>query len=147
MSLAVAAGCALSCDQGVSVVPTIQCRPHGMTNSTLFSVRRMIPVLDGDPVARDDQVHALARLDLDLAAAADHALRVVGPDAGRVDDLLGEHVELARRSRGRRRRAPVTRSPSRRSVTTRTRLAHIAPYAAAVRAIIMTWRASSICPS
>ncbi len=28
----------------MSVVPTIQCRPQGMTNSTLFSVRRISPV-------------------------------------------------------------------------------------------------------
>ncbi len=41
MSDAVAAGWALSRYQSVSVVPMIQCRPHGMTNSTLFSVRRI----------------------------------------------------------------------------------------------------------
>jgi hypothetical protein len=46
MSCAVAAGCALSRSHGVSVVPTIQWRPHGMTNSTLFSVRRISPVVD-----------------------------------------------------------------------------------------------------
>jgi hypothetical protein len=28
----------------VSVVPTIQCRPHGMMNSTLVAVRKMMPV-------------------------------------------------------------------------------------------------------
>ena len=28
----------------MSVVPTIQCRPHGMTNSTLVSVRRISPL-------------------------------------------------------------------------------------------------------
>lgn len=28
----------------MSVVPTIQCGPQGMTNSTLFSVRRISPV-------------------------------------------------------------------------------------------------------
>src|SRR4028119_1584313 len=44
MSAAVAAGCALSSDQSVSVVPTIQWLPHGMTNSTDFSVRRISPV-------------------------------------------------------------------------------------------------------
>ncbi len=46
MSLRLAAGCALDSDQSVSVVPMIQCRPHGMTNSTLTAVRRMIPVLE-----------------------------------------------------------------------------------------------------
>src|SRR6185437_7318952 len=42
MSALVAAGCAKSRFQSVSVVPMIQCVPHGMTNSTDFSVRRMI---------------------------------------------------------------------------------------------------------
>jgi hypothetical protein len=46
MSRELAAGWALSSDQSVSVVPMIQWRPHGITNSTLFSVRRMIPVSD-----------------------------------------------------------------------------------------------------
>ncbi len=44
MSALDAAGCALSRSQSVSVVPMIQWRPHGMTNSTLFSVRRIRPV-------------------------------------------------------------------------------------------------------
>ena len=43
MSVRLAAGCALSRSHGVSVVPMIQCRPHGMTNSTDFSVRTMKP--------------------------------------------------------------------------------------------------------
>ena len=42
MSAFVAAGCARSRFQSVSVVPMIQCVPHGITNSTDFSVRRMI---------------------------------------------------------------------------------------------------------
>ena len=42
MSALVAAGWARSRFQSVSVVPMIQCVPHGMTNSTDFSVRRMI---------------------------------------------------------------------------------------------------------
>jgi hypothetical protein len=46
MSLALAAGWALSSDQSVSVVPMIQCRPQGMTNSTLNGVRTMIPAPD-----------------------------------------------------------------------------------------------------
>jgi hypothetical protein len=39
------AGSARSPFQSVSVVPTIQWSPHGMKNSTLFSVRTIIPVL------------------------------------------------------------------------------------------------------
>ena len=42
MSALVAAGWARSRFQSVSVVPMIQCVPHGITNSTDFSVRRMI---------------------------------------------------------------------------------------------------------
>ena len=46
MSLLDAAGWALSRCQSVSVVPMIQCRPQGMTNSTDFSVRRIRPTVD-----------------------------------------------------------------------------------------------------
>ena len=45
MSDRLAAGWALPSDHSVSVVPMIQCRPHGITNSTLSGVRTMIPVL------------------------------------------------------------------------------------------------------
>ena len=44
MSALVAAGCARSRFQSVSVVPMIQCDFHGMTNSTDFSVLRMMPL-------------------------------------------------------------------------------------------------------
>ncbi len=44
MSVELAAGCALSSSQSVSVVPMIQWRPHGITNSTLVAVRRISPV-------------------------------------------------------------------------------------------------------
>ena len=43
MSFFDAAGCALSSVQSVSVVPMIQCRPHGITKSTEVSVRTMNP--------------------------------------------------------------------------------------------------------
>ena len=43
MSRAEAAGWARSSDQSVSVVPMIQCPPHGMTKSTEVAVRRMSP--------------------------------------------------------------------------------------------------------
>ena len=73
MSAREAAGWARSRSQAVSVVPMIQCRPHGITNSTDFSVRVMKPALGADPVARHDEVDALAGLDVERAAAADHA--------------------------------------------------------------------------
>ena len=44
MSCLVAAGCARSSCQSESVVPTIQCFPAGITNSTLSEVRRIKPV-------------------------------------------------------------------------------------------------------
>ena len=95
MSVRLAAGCALSRFQSVSVVPMIQCRPHGITNSTDFSVRVMKPVSRADPVARHDEVDALAGLDVEAAAAADHLLDLVGPDAGGVDDDPGPDLEVA----------------------------------------------------
>ena len=104
MSARLAAGWALSRSQSVSVVPMIQCRPHGMTNSTLFSVRRISPVRGVDPVARHDEVDALGRPDVELAAPADHLLDLVGPDAGGVDRPAGP---------GPRTRAPVSRSRTR----------------------------------
>jgi hypothetical protein len=46
MSALLAAGCARSSFHGVSVVPMIQCSPHGITNSTLVVVRRIRPAGD-----------------------------------------------------------------------------------------------------
>ena len=46
MSVLLAAGCARSRSQSVSVVPMIQWLPHGITNSRLFSVRVMMPVAE-----------------------------------------------------------------------------------------------------
>ena len=47
MSAPVAAGCAGSSSQAVSVSPMIQCGPQGMMKSTLFSVRMSTPVSIG----------------------------------------------------------------------------------------------------
>ena len=93
MSAALAAGCARSSDQSVSVVPMIQCRPHGMTNSTDFSVRRMSPESERIRSRGHDEVDALARADVELAALAGQPLGLVGPHAGGVDDLAGPDVE------------------------------------------------------
>ena len=47
MSAALAAGCARSSCQSVSVVPMIQCwLPQGMTKSRLFSVRVITPAAE-----------------------------------------------------------------------------------------------------
>src|SRR5690606_39217651 len=45
--------------------------------------------------ARDDQVDALARADLELAPLPRERLGLVGPDTGGVDDLTGADVDLA----------------------------------------------------
>ena len=81
MSLALAAGCALSSVQSVSVVPMIQCRPHGITNSTLDLRAQDQPGVELHAVARDDEVHALGGAHLELAALPDQVLDVVGPHA------------------------------------------------------------------
>ena len=49
----------------------------------------MRPGLGVDPVAGDDDVHPLARADVEAAAPTGHGLDVVGPDAGAVDDHGG----------------------------------------------------------
>ena len=47
-----------------------------------------------EPVTRHDEVDALRCTHLELAAFADHRLRVVGPHAGRVDDLARADLEV-----------------------------------------------------
>ena len=126
----------------MSVVPMIQCRPHGITNSTDFSVLVMKPDVAADPVAGYDEVDALAGLDVERAPAAEHVLDLVGPHSAGVDDDLGPHLDLAVVLQVTTR-APTTRSPSRRKPITLVREATWAPYAAAVRAMFITSRASS----
>jgi hypothetical protein len=84
------------------------------------------PGVAADPVARDDQVDALAGPDLELAALADQALGLVGPDAGGVDDLLGAHVDDASDSRSCTC-APVDPLALAEQPTTRARVATCAP--------------------
>ena len=121
-----AAGCALSRSQSVSVVPMIQCRPHGITNST-----RLLGAQDQPGRRSWIRSRGTTRwMPLDARTwnwprSPTIAWIVVGPHAGGVDDLPGPDLELARRSRGRCTRTPTTRSPSRRKPTTRARLAHV----------------------
>src|SRR5919199_2319208 len=94
MSARDAAGWALSSVQSVSVVPTIQWLPQGMTNSTDFSVRRISPV---SPLIRSRGTTTCTPL---LARTwnrprADQGLDVVGPHPRGVDDDLGLDVHLA----------------------------------------------------
>ena len=95
MSVRDAAGWALPRCQSVSVVPMIQCRPQGMTNKTLVSVRRISPVVDWIRSRGTTRWIALGRAHVKLAVLADHLLRLVGPHAGGVDDLFGPHLEVA----------------------------------------------------
>ena len=97
MSAALAAGCARSRFQSVSVVPMNQKFPHGITNSRLVAVRVMMPGARADPLARHDEVDALRRAHPELPAAADHLLDLVDPDPGRVDHVLGAHLDLGAR--------------------------------------------------
>ena len=146
MSALVAAGWALSRFQSVSVVPMIQCRPHGITNSTDFSVRRISPVLDW---IRSRGTTRWMPLD---------ARTWNWPRSPTIAWVSSVHTPvalttcLARTSNSRAvsrscTRTPVTRSPSRRNPVTRTRDATCAPYDAAVRASSIVCRASSTCAS
>ena len=95
MSRRDAAGCALSRSQGVSVVPMIQCRPHGMTNSTDSRRTHDQTGLGADPVTRHDQVDSLAGLDVERTASAHHLLDLVGPHPGCVDHHASADLDLA----------------------------------------------------
>ena len=146
MSAAVAAGWALSSDQSVSVVPTIQCRPHGMMNSTDFSVRRIMPVVDW---IRSRGTTRCTPLD---ARTWNCPRSAISPCVSSVHTPVALTTWRARTSIVRpvarsRASTPVTRSPWRRNPVTRTRLAASAPYAVAERTSSIVWRASSICAS
>ncbi len=146
MSAALAAGWASPSFQSVSVVPMIQCRPHGMTNSTDFSVRRISPA---SPRIRS---RGTTRW-MPLLARTWNCPR--SPTRPWVSSVHTPVALMTCRARTRIVRpdsrsctsAPVTRSPSRSSPTTRAREATCAPYAAAVRATNIVCRASSTCAS
>ena len=126
MSARLAAGWALSRDQSVSVVPMIQCRPHGMMNSTLFGVRMMIPVLDWMRSRGTTRCTPL------------EARMLITPRPPTMACTSSVHTPVAlttcwaRISRCRplsrsTARTPVTRSPSRRNPVTWVREAICAP--------------------
>ena len=142
MSARDAAGWARSSSHGVSVVPMIQWRPHGITKSTDFSVLVM------NPNSLRMRSRGTTRW-MPLLASTSSA-----PNPPSISWISLVHTPpalittLARTSISRSfsrsiRRAPTTRSPSFRKPTTWVREATWAPYAAAVRAMSMTSRASS----
>ena len=146
MSFADAAGCALSSCQSVSVVPMIQCRPHGITNSTLFSVRKINAVEDWMRSFGTTRWMPFDARTLNCPRSATMACvsSVQTPVALITWRARISYVLSCSRSTTR---APVTRSPSRRKPTTRVRVATRAPKWAAVRAMFIVCRASSTCPS
>ena len=142
MSVRDAAGCALSRSHLVSVVPMIQCRPHGITNSTDTSVRMMMPL--SERIRSRGTTRWMPLLAWTLSAPRPPTSCWISS----VQTPAALTTTLARTSSSRpvsrsRARAPVTRSPSRRKPTTFTRDAQCAPWEAAVRAIVVTSRASS----
>ena len=104
VSADVAAGCALSRLQSVSVVPMIQCRPQGMTNRTDFSVRRMIPDVEWmrsrgttrwtplESFSRDPDAFALRVKGDSMHPAIRHGHFVVVEPSGRC--VPGEYVAI-----------------------------------------------------
>ncbi len=81
MSVRDAAGWARSRSQAVSVVPMIQCRPHGITNSTDFSVRVMKPHSDRIRSRGTTRWMPLLASTSSDSVAPEQPLHVVGPDA------------------------------------------------------------------
>ena len=146
MSAFEAAGCALSRSHGVSVVPISQCRPHGMTNSTDFSVFVMKPASERIRSRGTTRCTPL------------EACTFIDPRPPTIAWISSVHTPaaltttLARTSNSRSvsrsiARTPTTRSDSRMNPVTRVRVAIWAPYDAAVRATVLTQRASSTCAS
>ena len=128
----------------MSVVPTIQCSPHGMKNSTLLSVRTITPV-SACIAARGTTM--CTPLDIrtwyPAWTPASSWTRSVHTPAQTTTASAVTVTSCPVSSL--RTRAPVTRSPSgeRSSPTALTRVAITAPCAAAVRATVSVCRASS----
>ena len=115
MSRAEAAGWARSSCQSVSVVPMIQCPPHGMTNSTEVAVRRISPaspVIAERGTTRCTPLEARTRSPGRTPTSPSICGHVVAPHPGGGDDRAGPHLELGVRVPGRasrsRTRTPVT---------------------------------------
>ncbi len=142
MSALLAAGWARSRSHGVSVVPMIQNWSHGITKSTDFSVLVMKP--------HSERIRSLGTtmwMPL-LASTSSWAWPPMRSCTSSVQTPAALMTTFARISRSRwpsRSRAltPTTRSPSRRKPVTLVRVATCAPLLAAVRAIVITSRASS----
>ncbi len=120
----------------------IQCRPHGMTNSTLFSVRRIMPVLDGSRsrgttrwMPLDARTWNWPRVSAIACVSSVHTPVALMTCLARTSNSSPVSRSVTR--------APVTRSPWRRKPVTRARFAASAPNDAAVRTTVIVNRASS----
>jgi hypothetical protein len=147
MSSEVGSGSARSPVQSVSVVPTIQRSPHGMKNSTLFSVFRIIPE-DESTAARGTTM--CTPLDIRTLYPGDtpasSCTRSVHTPA-QITTRSAATVS-SRPVSSSLTRAPATRPDSeRRTDTALARVTITAPCAAAVRATVIVYRASSTCAS
>ncbi len=142
MSARLAAGCALSRSHGVSVVPMIQCRPHGITNSTDFSVRTMKPASE-----RIRSRGTTRWMPFDACTWSEPRPPTISwrSSVQTPAALTTTRARISRSVPSSRSRAvtPTTRSPSRRKPVTLTRVATWAPWPAAVLAMVRTSRASS----
>ena len=142
MSAREAAGWALSRFQSVSVVPMIQCAPHGITNSTDVSVRAIRPA--SERIRSRGTTRWIPLLAWTLRAPRPPIISWISS----VQTPAALTTTFARTSSSRpdsrsTARTPTTRSPSRRNPTARVRVATWAPWLAAVRATASTSRASS----
>jgi hypothetical protein len=147
MSALLAAGCARSRFQSVSVVPMIQCVPQGITKSTELAVRRINPTSELIRSRATTMCTPLDARTLKRPASPGERLDLVGPHPGAVDDdgrfdaHPGPGLDvLDNRTGDALPRPGQLHHP--RGVENQ-----VAPYAAAVRATVSVCRASSICAS
>jgi hypothetical protein len=130
----------------VSVVPTIHRLPHGITNSTDFSVRRMSPVSElmrslGTTrwTPFEARTWKRPRSPESFCTSSVHTPVQLTTTSARTSHCSPVSVS--------RSTAPPTRSPSRSRATTSVELRTTAPWCAAVRTSVRVCRASSVCAS
>ena len=120
----------------------IQCRPHGMTNSTDVSVRLMKPA--SERIRSRGTTRWMPLLAWTFRAPRPPTISWISslqtPAALTTTRARTSNSRPVSRSTAR---TPTTRSPSRRKPITLTRVATWAPLRAAVRATVTTSRASS----
>ena len=141
MSLLLAAGCARSSCQSVSVVPTIQCVPDGITKRTLSEVRRIKPVsrfIRSRGITRWIPLEALT---LELSWPTKFSMSSLHTP---VALTTVPHETFSSRPVSRHLiKAPQTRPSELMSPVTLVEVRIDAPNCAAVRATEITYRASS----